>query len=340
MSPRPREQNGQGTHAADRSSRREFSRRVEADLAERECLFVAAARQVEDGDDPEAIHDLRVASRQLTEALRLWSGVLDAKHAKRVERLLRRLRRKAGPVRELEATRELILEYYRPLPSEAQAAVRPFLRRLDRRIKKGRRRMAAWTTRTLVGRVLEASACARLSLRSRGDGRPDPLEEARRRLTRRHLTLARRLAKLETSTEEAAFHAARIAVKKARYAEESWVEVEGARDAARVARLRALQQALGSLRDHDVLAAALETQALELAARDRLSRARALGPIRESVRQGRAKQLAAFRRLAASDHRSSARSARELSASETEGAFAGGRPRLQAVHPRGRRHGS
>ena len=322
------------------ASREDLAMRVEADLAHRDSLFAAAARRVRERDDPEALHDLRVTSRRLSEALRLWGALLDPRHAKRVRRRLRRLRREAGPIREMEATLELVRTYEKTQGAAARDALGPYVRRLRRRIKSGRRRMADLAAPKYVGRMLETSARARLPLRSRSEKLPDPFQDARRRAANARRTSIRLLEALGRSATEEAFHDARIAIKKDRYAEECWIEVEPSRDRVRATRLQALQRALGALRDHAVLETALETHALDLAAHGRLSRARALGPLLEAVRRGRGEALTAFRRLVASGRRSTGRPERGSSKVETKDASAGGQPKLRAVHPLSRTPGS
>jgi CHAD domain-containing protein len=323
-----------------RSARRELAVRLEADLAHRESLFAAAALRVRERDDPEALHDLRVTSRRLSEAFRLWGTLLDARYAKRVRRRLRRLRREAGPIREKEATLELLRSYEKSQPAETREAVQPYVRALRREIKRGRRRMADLVSSKRVGYILEASARTRLFLRSRADKLPDPVAEARRHLASARRTSERLMNALGPSGTEEAFHDARIAIKKDRYAEECWIEAEPSRDRARLMRLQALQRGLGALRDHAVLETALEMYALELAGHGHLSQARSLRPLLEAVRRGHAEVRAAFRRLSASGQRSKDRPGRETSRAGTKAASAAGPPKLRAVHPPARTPGS
>jgi CHAD domain-containing protein len=317
----------------------ELALRLEADLAHRESLFVAAAHRVRERDDPEALHDLRVTSRRLSESLRLWRAVLDARQVKRVRRRLRRLRREAGPIRELEATLELVRSYERSLGPEAREALRPFVRRLRWRIEEGRRHLAGLSSQKRVGKILEGLIRARLPLRERFRNLPDPLLEARRRARQQRRLSIRLASPLLASATQEAFHAARIAIKKDRYAEECWIEVETSRDPARAAHLQALQRALGALRDHEVLESALETYALDLAAHGHLSLAREVGPLREAVRRGRTQAFASYRRLA-SGRRSKARLERAPSRAGTKDVSADAPPKLRAVHPPARRPGS
>jgi len=322
------------------SRHRDLAFRLEADLAHRESLFAAAARRVRERDDPEAIHDLRVTSRRLSEAIQLWGATLDARHVRRVRRRLRQLRREAGPVREMESTLELLRVYEKSLGNEARASLEPYLRRLRRQIKAGRRRLARLTTSKQVGKILEGLARARLPLRTRTEKLPDPLQDARRRMARTRRASERLLTALGPLATEEAFHDARIAIKKDRYAAECWIELEPSRDAERVTRLQALQRALGTLRDHAVLEKILEEHALDLAAHGHLSRAQALGPLREAVQRGRTEARTAFRRLAASGRRSKDRPEPAPARAATKAASAGGPPRLRAVHPPARRPGS
>ena len=199
--------------------------------------------------------------------------------------------------------------------------------------------MAEVASHKRVGRILEASARARLPMRARSDNL-HPLAEARRHLAALRRTSERLMNALGPSAGEAAFHDARIAIKKDRYAEECWIQAEPSRGRARAVRLQALQRSLGTLRDHAVLETALESYALDLAARGHLSRARSLRPLLEAVRHGHAAAQAAFRRLAASGRRSTARPGRETSKGETKDVSAVVPPRLRAVHPPARRPGS
>jgi len=329
---KPKPKRSQRRSGADRE---DLAMRVEAELAHRESLFARAARRVRERDDPEALHDLRVTSRRLSEALRLWRAVLDARQVKRVRRRLRRLRREAGPIRELEAMLELVRSYERSQGPDTREALRPYVRRLRWRIEEGRRHMAGLTSPKRVGKLLDGLVRSRYHLRECFQSLPDPLAEARRRADTQRRRSTRLASTLAPDATREAFHNARIAIKKDRYAEECWNEVETSRDPARAAQLQAMQRALGTLRDHEVLQSSLETYALELAARGHLSLAREVGPLREAVRRGRAHALVSYRRLSAG-RRSGDQPARAPSEAGTKDASADARPRLRAVHPHGR----
>ena len=60
--------------------------------------------------DEEAVHDLRVAIRRLSQALRIFSGLLPAKGARKVRQRLKVVLDAAAVVRDLDVGLELLLE--------------------------------------------------------------------------------------------------------------------------------------------------------------------------------------------------------------------------------------
>jgi CHAD domain-containing protein len=74
--------------------------------------------------DAEAIHDLRVAARRLTAGLRLWRPALAGRPARRALRLLRRARRRFGPLREIEVHTTELARRTRDLPRVPPVLVR------------------------------------------------------------------------------------------------------------------------------------------------------------------------------------------------------------------------
>src|SRR5262245_38770799 len=135
--------------------------RVEEGLARRTDELAAAARRVRSGTDPEAIHDLRVATRRLTAALRTWESLLPARAGEAACRGLRRLRRRVGEARGLEV-HVALAEARRPGPgSRARPVVDALLERLRERLDKRRRqamkRVSPRRLRRLIARI-EAAA--------------------------------------------------------------------------------------------------------------------------------------------------------------------------------------
>jgi CHAD domain-containing protein len=71
---------------------------------------------VADKPTPAAVHDLRVATRRATEALRLFAPA-----DKSTRRDLRKLRQLAAPVRDRDVTRALLLRHGLPIDDPALA---------------------------------------------------------------------------------------------------------------------------------------------------------------------------------------------------------------------------
>jgi len=67
---------------------------VKSGFAQRVSDLASAAARVQGGEDPEAIHDLRVSARSLDAMSRAWAGLLGARPRSAALRALRRLRRR------------------------------------------------------------------------------------------------------------------------------------------------------------------------------------------------------------------------------------------------------
>ena len=233
--------------------------RLLSDLDERFANLTRAARRVRDQADDEAVHDLRVASRRLIAACDVWQGTLRRRPERTLRRRLRRLRRRAGAVRDLEVhvarlrelrgaltgpPRELAAYALGGLEPEAAVAVERIRRRLRPRSLRPLAAGYARATSAVRERVGDAFISA---MAARG--------ELERRSTQARIALR---PALESGHPEL-LHAARVAVKKWRYAAEalSGVGLLPA-DAEPVRALRKLQQSLGRIQDASTLAARLE----------------------------------------------------------------------------------
>ena len=211
-----------------------------------------------DGTDPELLHDFRVAVRRLRSWMRLWHDALADAVRRRDGRRIRRVARATGAARDLDVHLEwLAVQHDAACPAE-QPAIAAVIERLEAE------RPAATT-----------------------DAR-----RAAKRLTARHRTLARRLARYHVDVREAVdaavpfgvalapvvaaaadalearlaavtspddhegIHEARIAAKRLRYLlEPVAASVCGASDA--VEALKSLQDHAGALHDSHVFAAEL-----------------------------------------------------------------------------------
>jgi len=201
--------------------------------------------------DPLPLHEARVATRRLREALPL---VASGSRGRKLERQARRLTRALGPVRELDVA----LEMLDTMMVDADAP-RGAVTKLRQVVREERQRMHNEMCRR-VGRVdidklrhRTASAAAKGS-KTRGRD-PKRLSDAQDRA-------ARRAVRLREAIESAAglylpdrLHQVRIAVKKLRYALEVSRELSGSRAMARIRTLKEAQDLLGRMHDHEVLIA-------------------------------------------------------------------------------------
>jgi CHAD domain-containing protein len=220
-------------------------------------------------EDPEAVHDFRVALRRLRSRLQAFRPILGDAISKRSEQRLRRLLRIAGPARDLQVGRELLLEIAGTRQSLVAVEARRVAGRFQREEFGARRRLVR-----AVVRDLSADA-ARLAeeLQPVLAGAMDPsLAAAMASLLKRRLRKVRStMGKLVRGSRMESYHAARIAVKRLRYLLEAF-DGTSRLAATAVLRLTALQDALGRLNDELVLARRVTEERAKVVLRRRLQR--------------------------------------------------------------------
>jgi len=205
--------------------------------------------------DVAAIHQARVATRRLREALPL---VARGSSARKLTRIVRRLTRALGPVRELDVALLTLddLAAAREVPRDAVTALQQAVRQERARLRMDMARTVDRADMDKVSRKLIAAASKRdkLVLRPRSP-HPKQLATARERA-------ARRAERLRASIENAAaiylpdrLHEVRIAVKKLRYAMEIVRDLTGSRATVRIMQLKRAQDLLGRIHDLEVLIA-------------------------------------------------------------------------------------
>ncbi|HTO92159.1 MAG TPA: CHAD domain-containing protein [Candidatus Sulfotelmatobacter sp.] len=281
-----------------------------ADLGARLSVLSAAARRVRRSQDSEAVHDLRVASRRLTAAIDLWRPLLEPKGARRARRRARRLRRDLATLRDLEVSDALLAERMIGATPAVRAALEPLLRDGEQRLERERADAAHVASRRRVRRVRDA--LERALGRAPSPAAPlDPRELAddHVRATRERATLALETAWM--SGEDRALHAARIRVKRWRYAIECRAALIPAHERAEppaeptpspndpqvVKRLRQLQDLLGRIQDLAVLRERLESAARRAALHARPAEAAALQSVVVKLAPTRALAAAEAQRL-------------------------------------------
>jgi CHAD domain-containing protein len=202
--------------------------------------------------DVQAVHQARVATRRLREALPL---VARGRTGKSLKKSVRKLTRVLGPVRELDVAL-MNLDQLRTSGDMSEAAIA----RLRQLITEERQRLGAEMVRRISHYNLPKFQKKAVEAARRGPvpaGVRDP-----RRIAAAFARAARRAEGLRAAMENAAgiylpdrLHEVRIAVKKLRYALEIAQDLSGSRATARIGKLKRVQDLLGRMHDLEMLIA-------------------------------------------------------------------------------------
>jgi CHAD domain-containing protein len=225
--------------------------------------FIAYEAKVLKGDNPEAIHDMRVSSRRLQQVLDLLYARPRPPELRRLRRQVRRCRRSLGEVRNCDVLLELVarsLGRKRASRREAWTAVQHFLaaRRaeffLHAMRKFGKINFAVFYL-NLKSFLVHPEA------RNHSGNHPHGVEPASREMGADLLAALEPVwARFEQQVAEShhhprseVIHAARIATKRLRYLLEVFHELGVPGSAEALVWLRQLQQHLGDWHDLEVL---------------------------------------------------------------------------------------
>ena len=204
------------------------------------------------GEDPEELHDMRVATRRLRAALKLYSDVLP-KRAERYERDLRWVAGALGEVRDLDVHLERLLEE----TSKNREAIEEVAVPLKERRVEARRRMLEALDSNRYERLL-----ATFSGTLRRGHSPAPsapvLEVAPDLLGDRYKKVRKAAKKLSEDSPPEHFHELRKKGKRLRYALEPLQEVYGKPAQKMVKLLKKIQDDLGDHQDLIVAAGLME----------------------------------------------------------------------------------
>ena len=202
------------------------------------------------GDDI-GVHQARVASRRLREAVPVLTDGLDGAKAGKARRKMRRLTRALGSVRELDVTLHLLDELIEK-PGVSRAAVHDVRAHVLEQREQRRAGMHARLDGVNTDKLARRLEAVRAALMQ-----PAPGHNWRASLAAR---IAKRARRLERAIDAAgqiygpeALHQVRIAAKKLRYAVEIANESGAAPAAATVRALKRVQETLGRLHDLQVL---------------------------------------------------------------------------------------
>lgn len=207
------------------------------------------------GEDPEALHDMRVATRRLGAAVRAFEPGISRQLRMYLGRELRWLGQFLGGVRDLDVQLSLLDRYRDTTAASYRDGLARFREHLEHQRAQRRTEMLAALDSQRYFRLLlqlERFALGRAALR-----RPfnEPIVQVGRRAIRqafrRVLKRGRRISKTPTDEE---LHSLRIRVKRLRYLLEFLRDVTGKPDQRLVKRTIRLQDLLGGHQDATVAA--------------------------------------------------------------------------------------
>jgi CHAD domain-containing protein len=215
------------------------------------------------GNDPEELHDMRVATRRLRAALRVFAPYYKKRtlgtHVKR----LRRAARVLGTVRDLDVALLKARAYLASLPDGRKHDLDPLIDAWERRRDKGREQMLAYLDSDKYA-DLKQSFGLFVTVEGRGAKRleampPEPVT-AKHMLPAMIYTEWARVRAFEPVLDGApveTLHALRIACKSLRYTLEFFRELLGPEAQDVIAEVVGLQDHLGDLNDADVAISAI-----------------------------------------------------------------------------------
>jgi CHAD domain-containing protein len=211
------------------------------------------------GEDIEALHDMRVATRRMRAAFRVFEPYFDPDVVAPFLKGLRRAGQALGAVRDLDVFRDTVRAYQAALPPPQQGGLDPFLAELEMRREAARQEMIAYLDSGKFGRFVERFA---VFAETPGMGSrplaPDGNEPRPYRV--RHvapMAIYERLAEVRAYGEWIAgpdvplarLHALRIDTKRLRYALEFFQEVLGTEARQVIRDTVAVQDHLGLIQD-------------------------------------------------------------------------------------------
>jgi CHAD domain-containing protein len=201
-------------------------------------------------DDPAIIHDLRVGSRRLQQALRVIHPVSKLPKSKKVVRVLRRVRQALGPCRNLDVNLELIKEKHQhaggAAVQRAWGTIREALEAKRSPLLEDARRETA--RHDLFGFIARAQA-----LIEAADGDADPLDLLEKVIAKSLNAWQEAFASAMEQRDGVHLHEFRIAGKRLRYRVELLAELGVNEAKPLVQALKQLQSSLGEWHDRSAL---------------------------------------------------------------------------------------
>lgn len=216
------------------------------------------------GDDPEDVHQLRVATRRLRCDLRTFSPLLDRDRIAPIRRELRWLGTEVGPARDADVLAMRLRRAVDTLPRQDRLAAASLLDRLDDQARAARDRMLAAMRSHRYLQILDSLVALAAAPPLRDEATltgPDPSRAAARLVRRPWRALVRAVHALGDDPSDAELHQVRILAKRCRYAAEAVASATRPSAAPFAQAIADLQTVLGDHQDTVVAEAWLRAAA-------------------------------------------------------------------------------
>lgn len=200
-------------------------------------------------EDPDGIHDMRVASRRLRAVLGGNQQMFGEEARQRLHERIREITSVLGKPRELDVTLQIIERRREDFHGPARYA-------LNHAARQVRAQRGAQSAAIARGAALVASPDFERELAAlfkHFEPRKHHLKIAIENTDKRRRKLAAQYAAWRDARDEAGLHALRIAFKKMRYACETYADLYGSRMKDLIGRLKDAQESLGEWHDYDIL---------------------------------------------------------------------------------------
>ena len=211
------------------------------------------------GESIEELHDMRVATRRMRAALRVFSSHISEEEMAPFAKGLRRTGRALGAVRDLDVFHEKMQTYLDTLPAERKTELDPLLAAWQAEHERARQELLDYLDSTRYARFRDEfsqflqtpGAGALPALTEDGDLIPQRVRHVVPVIVQERLASVRAHGEWVSApdTPLTRFHRLRIASKELRYALEFFQEVLGPESKALIGTMKDLQDHLGNLQD-------------------------------------------------------------------------------------------
>jgi CHAD domain-containing protein len=215
------------------------------------------------GEDPEGVHQARVAVRRLRSDLRTFRPLLDRDWAEALRVELRWLGRLLAPVRDAEVLGARLQERIEAMIGLELASAKVLLDGLEADRLEARRRLLDGLDSRRYGELVVRLVRAALEPVARSGLVERPPVNLGSLMDRPWADLSKRAAALGSGSSDAALHATRIDAKRVRYGAEALAPVFGKRVSRFASAAEALQEVLGEHQDAVVAMAWLADRGIE-----------------------------------------------------------------------------